>query len=263
MGTKPRIGITVAHDDGNHPTSVYPGVSVHFVPEPYAAAIVKAGGVPLLLPLTGSETVVDVYMEAVDGLLLSGGGGVAMRRYPRTDGLPGLRDLAPERYDFEAMLVTKGLARDVPMLGICRGHQLLAEAAGGRLIRQIEGTVEGALDHNVRDAPLGRHPVHAMTVEPGTLLHHIVQRRTIRVNSLHRQAVETVPPPFIVSGRAEDGVVEAVESTAHRFVLGLQSHPELMVDEPAWDRLFRMLVKAAAGGTPAVERAELSPPVPI
>lgn len=257
---KPRIGITVAYDDGSHQTSVYPGVPVHFVPEPYVAAIVKAGGVPLLLPVAADEDVAEAYIETVDGLLLSGGGGVAMRRHSRAGDLPGLRDLSSERYDFETMLVDKALTRDIPVLGVCRGHQLLAEAVGGRLLRQIEGNVEGALDHNVRDAPLGRRPVHAMTVEPGTLLYEIVQQGIIGVNSLHRQAVEEVPLPFIVSGRAEDGVVEAVESRAHRFVLGLQCHPELMVDEPAWERLFRLFVEAARGPDRAEEGA-VCPPV--
>lgn len=254
MTTAPRIGITVAYDDGRHEASFRPGTVTHFAGDPYIRAVEKAGGVPLLLPVTASEIAINGFLEVVDGIILSGGGGVAARRYVRTGDLPGLRDLSPERYDFETMLARRALTRDMPVVGICRGHQVLAEAGGGSLYTRIEEQVPGAREHLVREAPVGLRPVHGLHVEPGTLLHYVVGTEMVGVNSLHRQSVAEVPDPFIVSGRAEDGVVEAIESRAHRFVLGVQFHPELMVEEPVWDRLFRAFVEACRPG-PTVRSA--------
>lgn len=251
MAKAPRIGITAAYDDGGHEKSFRPGTAVHFASEPYVRAVERAGGVPLLLPVAASEAVVDGFVEVIDGLLLSGGGGVAVRRHPKGSALPALRDLSPERYEFETMLIRRALARDLPVVGICRGHQMLAETVGGRLFTRIDDVVEGAGDHLVREAPVGLRPAHGLNVEPGTLLHSILGRDAIGVNSLHRQSVAEVPAPFVVCGWADDGVVEAIESRDHRFVLGLQFHPELMVEEPIWDRLFREFVESARSGAAA------------
>lgn len=251
MTKAPRIGITVAYDDGSHEASFRQGTVMHFAADPYIRAVERAGGVPLLLPVTGSEAVVEGFLQIIDGVLLSGGGGVAARRHPRAGDLPALRDLSPERYDFETMLARKALERDMPIVGICRGHQVLAETGGGRLFTRIEEQVEGAGEHLVREQPVGLRPAHGMTVEPGSRLHAIVGREAVGVNSLHRQSVAEVPEPFVVSARADDGVVEAIESRTHRFVLGLQFHPELMVEEPIWDRLFREFIESCRAGAVA------------
>src|SRR5690625_2699595 len=188
----PRIGITVVHDDGAHPGSFRPDAVTHLIDDADVQAIVRAGGIPFLLPVFASETVVEGYIRSIDGLLVTGGGEGAWRRHPDSVGLPGLRELSPQRYEVEAMLIRKALDADMTVLGIVRAHPVLADVGGGRMLTQIEGRVEGALQHSMRDAPVGMMPVHSITVQPETLLHSLVGQGTIGVNSLHRQAVESV-----------------------------------------------------------------------
>ncbi|HEY8417507.1 MAG TPA: gamma-glutamyl-gamma-aminobutyrate hydrolase family protein [Limnochordales bacterium] len=137
------------------------------------------------------------------------------------------------------------LARDLPVLGICRGHQMIACVVGGPCLVPVDQVQSTALRHHVEDPPLGRRSVHPIRIEAGTRLHALVGANHIGVNSLHRQAVGQVAPPLIVSARADDGVVEALESSVHRFVLGVQFHPELLLEEAAaWGRLFDAFVAA-------------------
>lgn len=245
MTAAPCIGITTAFDDGTGAGSLCPSIALNVVDATYVRAVERAGGAPLVLPVTTSEATVDSYLRTIDGLILSGGGWFVGRRYEGRD-LPGLRELAPRRFRFETMLLRKALAMDLPILGICRGHQMIARVTGGRCYSQIDRRVPGARPHLVEGVPLGRRPVHSIVIVPGTKLFSIVGRTVVGVNSLHRQAVERVAPPFVVSARADDGIVEAIESREHRFVMGVQFHPELLVDEPAWHRLFQAFVGACA-----------------
>jgi len=245
VAVTPCIGITTAFDDGMGAGSLRPSIALNLVDATYVRAVERAGGAPLVLPVTSPEATVDSYLRIIDGLILSGGGWFTNRRHGDRD-LPGLRELAPRRFRFETMLLRKALAMDMPILGICRGHQMIARITGGRCYSQIDRRVPGARCHYVEEIPLGRRPVHPISIEPGTKLFSIVGRSVVGVNSLHRQAVERVAPPFVVSARADDGIVEAVESREHRFVMGLQFHPELLVDEPAWNRLFQAFVGACA-----------------
>lgn len=245
-GAAPVIGITMAFDDGTHEESLRPGVAIHQVSAAYAWAVEHAGAAPVLLPLTASEEVARAYVRMVDGIMFSGGGGAVRRRHLDRAVLPDLRALAPRRYRFEAMLLRLALEEDVPVLGICRGHQMIVRVLGGTIYSRIDRHVPEALNHYAGQPPLGRAVVHSIAVEPGTMLHDILGKRTVGVNSLHRQAAKRVPAPLIVSARAPDGVIEAVESTAHRFVVGIQSHPELIASTvPAWRRLFEAFVAAA------------------
>lgn len=241
----PVIGITTAFDDGTDVDSVRPQAEINFVDAAYGQALERAGAVPVLLPLTDSPAVIEQYLNLVDGLLFSGGGSYIRRRHREKSVMPDLRVLSPRRFRFEAVLLRRALEFDLPVLGVCRGHQMIARISGGRCYRQIEGRVPGAMQHYQGGRPMGRRPVHDVYIEPGTRLHAILGTRVIGVNSLHRQAVERVAPPLLVSARAADGVVEAIESRAHRFVLGVQFHPELLVErEPAWQRLFEEFVAA-------------------
>ncbi|OUM98364.1 MAG: hypothetical protein BAA04_05955 [Firmicutes bacterium ZCTH02-B6] len=241
----PVIGITPAFDDGTEIDSVRPHSAVHFLDAAYGRAVERAGAAPVILPVTDSPASMERYLDMIDGLLLSGGGGYIRRRHRERRVLPDLKTLSPRRYRFEAALLRMALERDLPVLGICRGHQMIARVGGGRVYAQISARVPGAGEHHVGGLPASRRCVHDIYVEPGTLLHSILGITAVGVNSLHRQAVASVKPPFVISARAGDGVVEALESRAHRFVVGVQFHPELLLDSvPVWQRLFDAFVAA-------------------
>jgi gamma-glutamyl-gamma-aminobutyrate hydrolase PuuD len=185
----------------------------------YGAAVVLAGGSPVLLPATaGSDA--EAVTARIDGLLLSGGGDVDPARYgdsasPATRGVDGVRD------GVEVELLRGALARDLPVLAICRGAQLLNVALGGTLHQHLPDVT--GVDH--------LHPeprsflAHRVKVEAGSILRQVVGVDQFEVNSMHHQAVDALAPGLRVGARAPDGIVEAVEDPDRRL-LGVQWHPE-------------------------------------
>ncbi|MCB2149537.1 MAG: gamma-glutamyl-gamma-aminobutyrate hydrolase family protein [Deltaproteobacteria bacterium] len=248
--TRPVIGIT-CH------LAVQPGASGHTrsflrLSAQYARAIREAGGLPVGIGTTRDSVPPAAEMlGAVDALLLSGGTDLPAGSFsdrPR----PTLRETDPDRYDYEVELVREARDRGLPLMGICRGHQTLVEALGGRLILNITEDCPRAGDHYQKDPPA--IPVHRIFTSPGTRLRNWLGERT-RVNSFHRQAVAEPPPGFTVSALSEDGLIEAIEGQGS-FALGVQFHPEWMFPEhPEFLQLFGDFIRAA-GGTASVERLE-------
>jgi putative glutamine amidotransferase len=147
------------------------------------------------------------------------------------------------RTQFEWALAEAMLKQNKPVLGICGGQQLLAVILGGTLIQHIPDALPSALAH---EQPNPRtQPGHEISIAPGTLLHKIVQKQTMNVNSAHHQAVKAVPASVIINARAPDGIIEGIEDPRYRFCLGVQWHPEYHVDS-ADGCLFDSLIKAAA-----------------
>jgi putative glutamine amidotransferase len=195
----------------------------HLLPETYVRSVRAAGGLPILLPSTfDSETRVE-YLRICDGVLFSGGGDVN----PAFFGDEPARNLGavdPLRDAFEIGLCQEALELDVPILAICRGVQVLNVAAGGTLVQDIPSTLPNALQH-AQKSPLW-HASHGITVESDSILYRLLGASQVYVNSFHHQAVGVLAPAFRVSARTSDGVVEAIESTRHRFAIGVQFHPE-------------------------------------
>lgn len=234
------------------------GISVHTRTEPGRAPIVEvntsaaqviqavldAGGLPMVLPAV--EEAIPDLLERLDGVLLTGGGGRLPRGTFATGRLaPTLETINPGRYSFERQLVRGAVAREIPLLGICRGMQMINETLGGGLIHNIAAELPHALQHYQR-AP-GWRPTHTITIASDSRLAGIVGKTEEEVNSFHRQAVDTAGSGLRVTAVAPDGVVEAVESESG-FVLGVQFHPEMMVKrQTRWRRIFEALVAAARG----------------
>ncbi len=209
------------------------------LPETYLLAVEEGGGIPVLLPPQPfDEAVVERVLDAVDGLVLSGGADVdpalyGAERDPRT---------WPPRHDrdaWERALVLGAIARDLPVLAGCRGVQLMDAALGGTLVQHVP---------DITDADHGRTPgAYARTevrIVDGTRVRDVLGAVGDRlcVHCHHHQALDRVAPGLVVAARADDGIVEAVESSAHRFVVGVQWHPE---QDAADRRLFAALVSAA------------------
>jgi putative glutamine amidotransferase len=235
MNKRPVVGVTLdSEQPGGY--SKYPWYAVR---QNYADAIVAAGGLPVALPHEAS--LAESYLDLIDALVVTGG---AFDVDPSLYG-EGTRHatvtLKQDRTATELALTNGALQRNMPVLGICGGQQLLAVALGGTLIQHIPDAVPNALQH---EQPNPRHePGHPIAVTPGTLLHRIVGTTAMRVNSAHHQAVRHPGPRAIVDAIAPDGVIEGIEDPAYRFCLGVQWHPEFLID-PGDRRIFDALMGA-------------------
>lgn len=211
----------------------------------YVEAIAAAGGAPLIIPPLADERLLMALYERADALLLSGGEDIEPARY----GAPphaALQQVNPARDAAEFFLVRRALEEGKPLLGICRGIQVLNVACGGTLYQDIPTLLPSSIDHNASK----QHPgwsllAHDLHLEPDALLAELLGTERIATNSLHHQAVKDIGAGLRVVGRAPDGIIEALEGTGSSFVLGVQCHPELLRAElePRWQAVFDALVR--------------------
>lgn len=234
-GRRPVIGITLdAEQPGGY--SKYPWYALR---ANYADAIAAAGGLPVTLPHLPS--LAEAYLDRLDGLVVTGGAfDVDPALYGEAERHESVT-LKSERTVAELALARGALARDLPVLGICGGQQLLAVAVGGTLIQHIPDTVAAALEHEQANP---RHEAgHEVAIVPGTLLHAITGAKAMRVNSSHHQAVRDPGPFATVNAHAPDQVIEGIEDRRFRFCLGVQWHPEFLIDRGD-RRIFEAFIKA-------------------
>lgn len=230
---RPLIAVTPLVDRERDSYWILPG---------YLKGIEAAGGAPLVLPLTQSPQVLEPILAHCAGLLLTGGQDVDPAVYGR-EKLEACGETCPERDGQERWLLDRALRGDMPVLGICRGHQLLNACLGGSLFQDLPSQRPSAVCHSQK--PPYDQPSHAVRVEEGSLLEHLTGARTLLVNSYHHQAVERVAPGLRVDAVSEDGLVEAVDMPGKAFVLGVQWHPEFCFGREAAARaVFDGFVKA-------------------
>ncbi|HEX6507888.1 MAG TPA: gamma-glutamyl-gamma-aminobutyrate hydrolase family protein [Chloroflexota bacterium] len=230
------------------------GLTCQLFPEPiprssvnqqYIDAVIAAGGVPLLIPIGSDGEALDRIYPLLDGLLLPGGDDVAPERYGQ-ERHAKLGEVSEKRDELELLIARRALKDELPILGICRGVQVLAVAAGGTLWQDVPSQYEASLRHDVREH--GRdHLCHSIDVEDDSRLAAAIGSTQVTVNSFHHQAVRDIPEGFRVTARAHDGVVEAIETSNGSFAVGVQCHPEGMwkTTAPEFAGLFRAFVEAA------------------
>jgi putative glutamine amidotransferase len=233
---RPLIGITLDSEEAGG-YSRYPWYALR---ANYADATLAAGGLPFALPHAAANAA--DYLARIDALIITGGNfDVDPALYGDPD-RHGTVILKQSRTEAELALVRGALARDLPVLGICGGEQLLAVALGGTLIQHIPDSIADALEH---EQPNPRHePGHTIALTQGTLLHRIVGSPTMAVNTAHHQAVRDPGPHAVANAHAPDGVIEGIEDPRHRFALGVQWHPEFAID-PGDRAIFDALIAAA------------------
>ena len=234
---KPLIGVTLDAE----PAGGWSRFPWYALRTNYLSAVATAGGVPVALPHDPELT--EALLDRLDGLVITGGAfDVDPALYGASE-THGSVTLKTGRTAAELALVRGALARGQPVLGICGGQQLLSVVLGGTLAQHIPDQWPQALPHeqsNPRD-----QPSHTVAITPGTLLHQIVGRPAMRVNSSHHQAVAAPGPQATVNAVAPDGIIEGIEDARFPFCLGVQWHPEFLID-PGDARIFQAFVGAAS-----------------
>jgi len=214
--------------------------------EDYRQSILHVGGEPRTLD--GSMSF-EESLNGIDGLMLTGGGDVSPSRYGEVPHAT-VEEAEPGRDEFEIGLVLAARARNLPILAICRGVQVLNVACGGTLVQDIPSQIAGALAHSL---PVPQHQpyelAHEVWVDKDSLLAKLMRERLVdealEVNSRHHQAVKEVARGFVVSATAPDGVIEVIEDPNARFCLGVQWHPENFFRTGEFRALFEGFVEAA------------------
>lgn len=225
----PVIGITLDSEEAGG----YAKFPWYALRQNYCGAVAQAGGLPVALP--HQPELAEAYLGRLHGLVVTGG---AFDVDPALFGAATRHDtvtLKTRRTEFELAMIRGALARDLPILGICGGEQLLNVALGGTLIQHIPDEMPNALAHEGNG-----HPV-ALT--PGSLLAAIAGADSIAVNSTHHQAIKDVAPGCVANAIAPDGVIEGIEVPGRSFCIGVQWHPEFLISQ-ADAALFRTFVKA-------------------
>ncbi len=236
--TKPLIGIA-----GNREKSKTHLYKIAMV-EKYAEAILQAGGIPLIIPIGLSQDDLSMLPARLDGILLAGGADVDPEIFQ------GQSHFAVEKADsgrdaLEIALVQLALQNHIPLLGICRGVQVMNVALQGGLYTHILDQLPGALQHSTDKNLPREHIAHTVTIETGSHLHEIIQESEIPVNSHHHQGLNQAAPGLRISAHAPDGLIEAVELPGEPFFLGVQWHPEWLLAHAHARALFNAFTKAA------------------
>lgn len=235
---RPLIGITADHETNRHDQAVTT------LTEAYTTAISEVGGVPVLISSGIDPAARRELFSRLDGILLAGGGDIDPAIYGADFG-GRLLHVHPARDQLELELAGLAASTGKPLLGICRGCQVVNVGLGGTLYPDLPTEPGGSITH---DLPGNERAVlvHEVTIEPGTRLDGVVRERTIGVNSHHHQGLRRIGRNLRVAARAPDGLVEAVELDAHPFFLAVQWHPEWLMEQ-RWTRaLLGAFIEAAA-----------------
>lgn len=221
---KPIIGITGDIEERDKKTYLYIDLR-------YGKLVEEAGGLPLLLHPTES---VKEIISRIDGLLLSGGEDIHPKYYKEEPRYP--MTLSPDvRTEFEISLLREAMKRNIPILGICHGMQLINVVFGGTLYQDLPGQTEGVINHRLGE---NRHPV---SIVEETLLIESIGKKEMNVTSTHHQAVKDLGMGLKVSATAHDSLVEAIEMPEYPFLMGVQWHPEKGPDEESM-KLFASFI---------------------
>ena len=234
MGNRPIIGIS-----GNITKD-----RCYSLKHTYFDAILEAGGIPVLLPQTTDPSVVDDMLDALNGVVLAGGVDIHPSHFGE-EVLPGCGEIDEGRDAFELLLTRRAIERGMPVLGICRGIQVLAVALGGTLFQDIISQL-GLPESAHRQEPPYDAPHHVVHFKEGGLFERITGTQLMPTNSIHHQSIKDAGDQLIIEGITMDGIIEAVRMVGNDAVLGVQFHPEYLAPGSTFAaRLFRYFVDQA------------------
>lgn len=230
---KPIIGLTTNKSERNSTITVE-----------YIDSIFAAGGIPICIPTIISEENFDYYLKLIDGLLLTGGGDISPSFYGE-EPIKEVNSLSTYKDGCEKGLFKRAYERKMPILGICRGSQFINVALGGNLYQDINAQVPGSYGHSPKSYAHDEL-YHSVEILKQTRLHEIMGEDTMLVNSFHHQAVKAIGKNLVVAAVSKDNIIEAVESTEDRFLIGVQWHPECLTAKyPEFLKIFKSFTDAA------------------
>lgn len=220
---KPKIGITCYMDTVSN-------VKYNMLSTFNTNAVLKAGGIPVIFPASSDDEIISNYLDIVDGVYFTGGEDISpilLNEEPS----PYIGKLSYDRDIFEIKLFKEAAKRDIPILGVCRGMQLINIAAGGKNYQDIYKEHEGVSCHNPK-ADMQDY-FHNVYLEKGSIISEIYKdfNNRLMVNSSHHQAVKIPAEGFKVTGRAKDNIIECIESIKNTFILATQWHPEYLQEK--------------------------------
>ena len=234
----PVIGLTTYNGENQY------GHPIVALMQQYIIAVSEAGGVPMLIASGVTSEAIKALFEKLDGILLTGGGDIAIKRF---DGEPHLRvhGVDPDRDTVEFALLQAAAESGKPFLGICRGFQVVNVALGGTLYTHIQDQLPGAVEHDYDSDSQRQFLAHTIGLERASALAGILGETGLKVNSLHHQGAKDLAPSLKPVAYAPDGLVEGLELPGHPFGMAVQWHPEWLLDQPVTRRLFGAFVEAA------------------
>jgi putative glutamine amidotransferase len=226
-----------------------PPIQVYGLMPAYTAAIVAAGGLPVMIPLGLDEDALHAILQRLDGILLPGGGDVEPNRYGGNHAHRTLRDVDDVRDQAELLLVRHAIAQEKPLLAICRGVQIFNVALGGSLWEDVAEHMPGAIIHDYYHKHGRDFLAHEVRLQPNSRLAQILGPEDLAVNSLHHQGIRDLASAISAAATAPDGLVEGVEISGHPFAVGVQWHPENLLEvQPRMRHLFEGFIIASANG---------------
>jgi putative glutamine amidotransferase len=238
---KPKIGITLSETVYSENYRWPARKRFDYLKREYYEAILKVGGMPILLPNVEPPTAIDEVIDTLNGLLVTGGGDLEPATYGQAP-LSGNTE-TNARDAFELTLLEKAISRKWPVLGICRGHQALNVALGGTLYQDLTCIPFKTLPH--ADPQQTGRIFHDVTIDSDSKLFAVIGAESIQTNSSHHQTIDRLGRGLKAVAFAPDGVIEAIEHTASEFVLGVQWHPEGIFESEHSLKIFAALVENA------------------
>lgn len=234
---KPRIGITTFLENRGRKT--YSSVSYNYI-----NSVLLAGGIPVPIPIIEDKNNLKQYADIIDGIIFTGGEDVTPFYYNENP-TQHINFTSPERDEQEVELLQEVLRKNIPVLGICRGIQIINVAFGGTLYQDINSQVVGSLGHSPSELPV-HNLYHNINIQQDSRLYDIFGVENLKVNSFHHQSVKDLGKGLKICALSADGIIEAVESTEEDFLMAVQFHPEdLTVKHPHFLKLFKTLIKEA------------------
>lgn len=241
--SKPMIGVTMALAMEDHQPEIFPAYRFEFLKQQYYEEIENLEAVILPLPNSIHTSNSGYYIDLIDGLLLVGGEDVGPGLYGEKPS-EKLQSVSPRRDNFEREMIIQAVTRKIPILGICRGHQIVNTAFGGSLYQDLSERREQTLDHRQTQQKDFSNK-HKIQIEADSHLAKIIGRTEIEVNSGHHQVVRRIPEGLRAVARSDDGVIEALEGTDDNYILTVQWHPEVEPVDEFSHKLFEDFVREA------------------
>ena len=221
----------------------------------YINSVRMAGGIPLVIPVTSDDAQIEGVLSAIDALVMTGGEDFDPLKWYGEEPVRGLGVVVPSRDEYDVKLVRAAVAKGIPVLGICRGEQLLAVAFGGSLWQDIPSQVPSSYIKHRQGPTTGTVGTHSIDIVKGSTIERILGKDRAVVNSFHHQAIKDVPQGPKVIATSPDGIIEAVERSGRlagypdggALILGVQFHPEVITNggNPEFLPIFQLLVAEA------------------